>query len=290
MAPDDVMATVMRLMAQMEGLAAIGARATLAADGVPGDPVVTPHLDRVLEALGVDLAGLPPVQLRQMAGTIRTFLLQAAELLESPGRAPGWAYADPALLQSIGHASSGWPMIVAEVPELAGLARPGARFLDVGTGVGLLAIAACRRWPDLTVVGLDPWEPSLALARRNRAEAGLDARLELRRIGIEALEDEATYDVAWLPAPFLPPAVLELAVTRAHAALVPGGWVVLGYFGAAPEPLSQAVAALRVVRGGGRPLLPDRAAALLTAAGFSSVQALPPHPKAGPMRLVIGHT
>jgi hypothetical protein len=289
MATEDVAATVMRLIAQMEALAALGARMALAAEGGTGDPAVTARLDRVVAALGVELGAVPPAQLRQVAGTIRAFFLQSAELLAAPGRPPGWTYDDPAILQSIGASSSAWPAVAADVPELgAALSRPGARFLDIGTGVGLLAVAACRRWPGLSVVGLDPWEPSLALARRNRADADLDARIELRRIGIEALEDEAAYDVAWLPGPFLPPAVLELACTRAFAALVPGGWAVLGFFGAPPDPLAQAVTDLRVVRGGGLPLVADRGAALLTAAGFSAVRAIAPHPQGGPMRLVIG--
>ena len=40
---------------------------------------------------------------------------------------------------------------------------PGARILDLGTGAGLLALAAVRRWPQATVVGLDGSTGMLAI-------------------------------------------------------------------------------------------------------------------------------
>jgi precorrin-6B methylase 2 len=52
------------------------------------------------------------------------------------------------------------------------LRRPGA-FFDIGTGVGWLAIEAARFWPALRVVGIDPWEAVLTLARNNLAKSGI---------------------------------------------------------------------------------------------------------------------
>ena len=59
-------------------------------------------------------------------------------------------------------------------PKLDGLAArleaPGAAFLDVGVGVGLLGVEMARLWPNLRIVGIDVWPPSLALARQNVAK------------------------------------------------------------------------------------------------------------------------
>ena len=45
-----------------------------------------------------------------------------------------------------------------------------ARILDLGTGSGLLAIAARRLWPHATILGTDIDEPSVALAEQNAEE------------------------------------------------------------------------------------------------------------------------
>ncbi len=68
------------------------------------------------------------------------------------------------------------PMIAGANPALQDIAS----FLDVGTGVGQLAVAAAGLWPRATIVGIDVWQPSLERARANVAQAGLGERIELR--------------------------------------------------------------------------------------------------------------
>jgi methylase of polypeptide subunit release factors len=93
--------------------------------------------------------------------------------------------------------------MAAQRPELSHvLRRPGA-FLDVGTGVGELAIEAAGSWPALRIVGIDPWEPALTLARKNLAKSGLVERVELRSQRMEQLEETATFTLAWVPGPFI---------------------------------------------------------------------------------------
>jgi tRNA1(Val) A37 N6-methylase TrmN6 len=104
-------------------------------------------------------------------------------------------------------------------PELAALlGRPGA-FLDVGTGVGWLAIEAARVWPALRVVAIDIWEPALARARRNVAASGLEGRIEVRAQDVTARPERAAFALAWVPAPFFR-AALAGALARVREALV----------------------------------------------------------------------
>ena len=117
--------------------------------------------------MAVDPQLLEGVEKHQQAAAlalIRTMFRQALDLLESPERKPGWSYQDPEILESQGQISRlvvQWiEAMAAQRPELGKvLRRPGA-FLDVGTGVGWLAIEAARCWPALRVVGIDPWEPA----------------------------------------------------------------------------------------------------------------------------------
>lgn len=110
---------------------------------------------------------------------LRATHLLAAELSErfraGGAAAHGWRYSDPVLLDAWGTHSTEPVAIWAErlFPALEGLPEalqaPTAQFLDVGTGVGHLAIAMCRQFPNLRVVGIDPFETALELARPSPA-------------------------------------------------------------------------------------------------------------------------
>ena len=124
------------------------------------------------------------------------------------------------------------PWVELLFPHLEGLPErlrePTARFLDVGSGVGRLSIEMCRRFPNLRVVGIDPFETALTLARRNVAEAGLGDQIELRPERVQDLTDERCYDLAWVPVLFMAADVAARGLHRVHTALRPGGWAVLG--------------------------------------------------------------
>ncbi len=71
----------------------------------------------------------------------------------------------------------------------------GARVLDLATGTGDLAIAIATRHPDARVVGLDPSNGMLDVARRKRDAAALSERVEL--VGGDAQHlpfEDATFD------------------------------------------------------------------------------------------------
>jgi SAM-dependent methyltransferase len=271
-----------RLGSSTEAMAALGAALRLRVSGEEAPPEVQAALDEVVAALGLEelLAGATPEQLAAMLAPIRALFLQSVDLLTDPARAPGWAYADAELLESQGRSSAGFARVIRDVlaPTLPGLeealGRPGSMFVDVGVGVGGLAIEMCRVWPSLRVVGIDPWDYVLTIARRNVAAAGLGDRIELRQLGVEELDYEASADLVFLPGPFLPASVLEPAVERTRAAIRPGGWVILGMYGGGGR-LEDGLARLRTARSGGALFTAEQAEALLERSGFADVRTVP---------------
>jgi SAM-dependent methyltransferase len=282
MAYEQIMKVTAPLIAGAEAAAALAARMKLDALGEVGDPDVRAALDRVVSALTVPglFDGLDETERRSMIGLVTSFFKQALELNENPGRAGVWVYTDPVVLQSQGQSSGAVPPLIASVaPTLDGLtdalAREGARILDIGSGVAALSISCCRVWPAASVVGVDPWEPAMKLAVQNVSEAGLEDRITLRAVAIEDITDTDAFDLAWMPAPFLPRSVLESGVPVVARSLRPGGWLVLGRYAAPQEALPEALADLRTVRGGGTPLSEDDAVALLEGGGLANVRSVP---------------
>jgi SAM-dependent methyltransferase len=219
-----------------------------------------------------------------VTGLIRMALHQASDLLDDPGRPPGWTFTDQAILQGWGRGSAMVPgILAAAVPELADLRS----FLDVGSGVGLLAIAAAGVWPQATVVGIDVWGPSLEAAAANVRAAGLSDRITVRDQDVVTLDDSDAYDCAWFPTFFVTEPVLEAAMPRLYRALRPGGWLVLGRMASPPDPLAQAVSRLRTIRSGGTDFDAKRLVAGLEAVGCAAVRTVPRQGPA-PMEYVIG--
>jgi precorrin-6B methylase 2 len=249
---DALLATVQRLQTSAEALAALGAELRLRREGLPADPTVAARLHDVLRALDPALVhGLSPDQEETVLVMIQSAFGQALDLMSDPARAPGWSHIDPAILQGQGLGSRRFVgAINAAAAQRADLQRmlaePGA-FLDVGTGVGWLAIEAARAWPALRCVGIDVWEPALRLARANLAGAGMEDRVELRMQAVENLDESEAYSLAWLP-PFIPVSVMPAAIKTIRRALVPGGWLVVSILGAMPDAVSQALAALKLAR------------------------------------------
>ena len=291
---EQMMAVTVPLIASAEAAAALAARMKLDELGEEGDPAVRVALDRVVAALSVPglFDDLDETARHSIIGTVTAFFKQALELIEDPGRPGGWVYTDPVVLQTQGQSSGGVPPLIASIaPTLDGLddalAREGARILDIGSGVAALAISCCRIWPAASVVGVDPWGPAMELGVANVAAAGLEDRITLRAIGIEELTDTDAFDLAWMPAPFLPSSVLEARVPVVAKSLRPGGWLVLGRYAAPHEALPEALAELRTVRGGGTPLSDEEAVALLERGGLTDAHAVPSDWKA-PIRFVAG--
>ena len=140
----------------------------------------------------------------------------------------------------------------------------------------LLAIEAARTWPALRVVGIDPWEPSLNLARQNLADTGMASRIELRAQRLQDIPDRDAFTLAWLAGPFLPPQIIATALATVRNALKPGGWLVFGLFASPPDPLGQALTALKVVRSGGHPWSNEDVESQMRDAGFEGIKSFTP--------------
>lgn len=276
---------VAQLSASASALAVLCAAMDARASGKPIHPKLRAHVDDLLREAGAlqALEGTSAAEVAPLAAEIRHFWALDTDFLATPGRAPGWTYSDVDVLQGGGEITEGFAHVLPRfLPQLEGLAArldaPGAAFLDVGTGVGRLAIGMARKWTSLRVVGLDVWAPSLALARTNVAGAGLEARIELREQPGEELPDEGAFDLAWLPAPFVPPHALGRLVERAHRALKPGGWLL--FAAARPgDDLRGAALRFRVALYGGAPSTQPEIEALLLEKGLTDVRTLPGPPR-----------
>jgi precorrin-6B methylase 2 len=266
---DELQALTMRLVTQAESLAALVARLKLDAAGEPGDPEVTAQLDRVVDLIGAThlCTDLDERERATVVGHASTMLRQAIDLIDDPVRPGGWYYTDPQILQGQGASS----VIIAQLIAGAGIGDRDARILDIGTGVGALAVAFCRTFHGSTVVGIDTWELSLELARQNVAAAGLGQHITLRRTPIHTFEDDEGFDLVWMPVIFLARAILEDAVAHAVASMRPGAQIVLGRYAGPDDPLAGALGDLRTTRSGGTLLNGSDTRALLEGAGLVDV-------------------
>jgi hypothetical protein len=197
----------------------------------------------------------------------------------------GWGVQDDATLLAQGRSSALGGTMLARyaVPSLAGLDdrfAEGGDFLDVGVGVAEIAAAFCDALPNARVVGLDVLPRAVALAHQTIAERGLHDRVEIRLLPVEDLADLSQFDLAWMPAPFLPEAIFSAGLRRVFAALRSGGWLVVGAGRFDGDALSVAVTYWKTLRSGGTPLTSDQAQEILTNAGYVEVAELPAPPGA----------
>ena len=282
---EETMAALNRYMVATDALAAIGAQLSLSLSGDAGDPKVVAAVGDVVRAAGLpDIGDLTPQQRGMALGLVKLYVREAEVFLADPATIAGWGYTDPVVLEGWGRGSSMIPQLIARaLPDLG----PVRSVLDVGVGVGWLAVTAAGLWPDATIVGLDIWEPSLERARANIEGAGLADRITVRNQDANDLDDRDTYDLAWVPTFFLNEVELPVIVERVVTATKPGGTVVVGRFSTPPDPLARTTSALRTVRSGGAVLSAERSCDLLTAGGCKDARQLD-RTWPAPVELVVG--
>jgi SAM-dependent methyltransferase len=262
-----------RLGSATMALAAIAALLRTRAEA-GGDPHLRQALTGVANAVAPGAVdGLDDEQAAAMLQFITVQLSGAHDLLRGPQRGAGWAYHDPVMLQAQGDISRAFPRrfaaIAKERPDFA--AAFEGRFLDIGVGVASLALEAAAQFPRLQVVGLDIWEPSLALARAHIATSAYADRVQVRAQDVTTLDEPETYTAIWFPILFFPKPVVEAAMPRVALALRPGGWLIIPRASAPSEGLPAALGALQMLRQGGARWSDDDLCALAEASGFRDI-------------------
>ena len=277
-----------RQMVSAGALTALAAALDAKASGTPLEPKLAQRIQALLETLdaGALLDDIGPQEAATLRSMIRAMYLLDAKLLFPQTRSCGWSHAEPELLQSMGETARIHAHTVTReiVPACEGLAErfsaPGARLLDVGVGVAGTAIALAQMWPELSIVGIDPWQPSLRLARENVDRAGLAERIELREQGVETLGDSAAFDYVYFANTFIPERFVRAGLERALSALRPGGWIsIAATNAAAPAPVS-ALFRLRETQWGGPVWSSAEGERVLRDTGFVEVRTLPMPPTA----------
>jgi len=286
MAMQDAMGLFTGLLSQAQALSALAAHLRLNISGNSGDPVIRQQIDRVIGKLQAHqvLDDLDADERAILVSLVQSYLRQALDLIENPEQPGSWSHSDPTLLQAQGAFST----VVATLFAQAGIGRPDARILDVGTGVARLAMAFCDTYPQSTVVGLDPWEPALNLARENVAAAGLESRISLIATPVQSFEDPLGFDLVWFPAFFIPEAILDAGLGNVFRHTRAGGAVVVGATDNSEDELNAIVDDLITVRSGGTALTPPEAVRRLIKAGFVQAREIERTWQA-PVRLVVGH-
>jgi precorrin-6B methylase 2 len=279
------------------GLNALVAALDERATGKPLDAALGARIQDLLAVLGAGeaLRDVSPQEAAAVAAELRHSLAADALLLHPETRSTSWSPADPLLLQAFGDFARGHALALTRgvVSNLEGLGdrlgKPGAAFLDIGAGAAGLAIQMAELWPNLRIVGIDVWRPSLELARANVAKSKVRDRIELREQAAETLEDEKAFDLAWLPVTFIPERVIVKACQRTLASLRPDGWIVLPYVNlkALPNETSTAAWRLRITMWGGPQWTTSQAEEVLRSQGFSDVRTLPAPPGI-PVAMTVG--
>ncbi len=105
-----------------------------------------------------------------------------------------------------------------------------ARVLDVGCGTGKTLAAFAAHQPGWSLVGVDPAEPMLELARRRLDGNSHGASVELVHGTVDSLPDEPHFDAATavLVEHLLPDNGAKLHLLEAtQRRIAPGGWLIL---------------------------------------------------------------
>jgi precorrin-6B methylase 2 len=213
-------------------------------------------------------------------GNLKSNYFESRHLIDSARKSTmelGWNFTDPEIIQSMGGAAFrlGDSIFRELVPKLGDLASrlqaPSARFLDVGTGMGGISIAACRFLPNLHAVALEPQDASLNEARHSITAAGLADRIELRKQRVEDMADKEAFDLVYFPQAFMSDDVVKRGLQNIWRALRPGGWLLVQTIAVSGVELQAALSRLRDTLMGGDARIPSQVEALLSNAGFTSV-------------------
>jgi SAM-dependent methyltransferase len=228
-------------------------------------------------AMEGDLAAVSPEEARAAKMTAEMAIAEAGDILRHPNRKGPWNVEDPYLLHKQGQASrQAFRQIMSFAEERPALLQAlSKRFLDVGTGVGAIALEAAASCPVLTIDGIDIWEPSLEYARKNVAASPYKDRINILKQDVTTLPPIPRYSVMWLPTMFLRPEVVKEVLTRLVQAAVPGAYLICGTYTDPVDPFDAAFVDLRRLRSGGDTLRANELERLLAEMDFVDIASTP---------------
>jgi precorrin-6B methylase 2 len=257
-------------------LAIIGASIKLRSlNGGGIDAAILAEIERgsslALEEASVGTGDGDPAELLRI---VEMALVESSDLFNNAGQPSGWNVTDTTKLEAMGRASSSaFDRILAFAetrPALAGCLS--GWFLDVGTGVGGIALRAAETCPDLQVEAIDIWAPALRIAEQRIAVSPHAGRIQLRHLDVAHLDTEPRFTVAWLPSMFLSRATVQNAIARIASASRSGAWLVASLYTVPVEPFTATMSRLRTLRGGGEIMDPAELTDLLGLHGYVDVE------------------
>ena len=176
---------------------------------------------------------------RHLTEVVRTGEPPAFE--EMTGRGEDWTRTFIAAMHKNGSLRA---LQVARMLDLGGVSR----LLDLGGGSGAYAIAFSRQKPDLEAYVFD-LPTVIPLTRKYAAEAGLDRRIKTVAGDMRTAPLGENYDLVWISAicHMWSPTENQELFRRVHAALRPGGRIVIQDFILAPDKTSPRMGAVFAV-------------------------------------------
>ncbi|OAE48374.1 class I SAM-dependent methyltransferase [Agrobacterium tumefaciens] len=201
-------------------------------------------------------------------------LSEANELFQRPDRGSNWEIADRDAMQAIGRASESAFSRIRSLAEADTQMRQtlSGTFLDVGTGVGGIALEAARTCPELVVEGIDIWEPALEIARENIAQSEFKDRVTIRHLDVSDLDEHNKYSLAWLPTMFLRRETVEAAIDCIARASTKSAYLIAGLYTVPDDPFLALMANLRTLRSGGEITESSDIRKMMEARGYVDVQ------------------
>ncbi|MCL5778273.1 methyltransferase domain-containing protein [Limibaculum sp. FT325] len=108
---------------------------------------------------------------------------------------------------------------------LSGIDLAGKTVLDIGCGAGGITVELARTFGAAHVIGIDVEEPGCATARRRVAKAGLDGRVEIRKVEPGPLPlPDASVDVVFSKDSIVHIHDKDFLAREVFRVLKPGGW------------------------------------------------------------------
>ena len=147
-----------------------------------------------------------PVYLAYFGGFVPSMAGQAPAVVEAfrTGGGVPWSAFGAGIVEGQGFFNRSWLLgalgseYLPSIPDVHARLRadPPARVLDAACGVGWAGIAIAKAYPKVTVLGVDPDESSIELARKNAEEHGVADRVRFEVKDAAGIEAGGPFDFA----------------------------------------------------------------------------------------------